>query len=140
LPGTQGAAAHDLYDWDLQNSPVLSTARGQAVVIDGGKAGIIELNAQTGKPIWKLPVGLHNGHDHDGLLTKNATPSSQVNLPRQFCLEPGIDGGIVTQLASNGSTTLTAVSDKQRRSVGPGPAAQYRSPPPSRRCSRPPAR
>ena len=44
---------HDLFDWDLQNSPVLTTAHGQPVVIDGGKAGIvIELNAQTGKLIW----------------------------------------------------------------------------------------
>ena len=30
---------HDLFDWDLQNSPVLTTANGQPVVIDGGKAG-----------------------------------------------------------------------------------------------------
>ena len=53
---------HDLFDWDLQNSPVLTTAHGQPVVIDGGKAGIlIELNAQTGKLIWKLPVGVHSG-------------------------------------------------------------------------------
>ena len=41
---------HDLFDWDLQNSPVLTTAHGQPVVIDGGKAGIlIELNARTGR-------------------------------------------------------------------------------------------
>jgi outer membrane protein assembly factor BamB len=34
---------------------VLTTAHGQPVVIDGGKAGIlIELNAQTGKLLWKL--------------------------------------------------------------------------------------
>ena len=53
---------HDLFDWDLQNSPVLTTANGQPVVIDGGKAGIlIELNAQTGKLLWKLPVGVHSG-------------------------------------------------------------------------------
>jgi alcohol dehydrogenase (cytochrome c) len=103
---------HDLYDWDMQNSPVLSTAHGHPVVIDGGKAGIlIELNAQTGKLLWKLPVGLHNGHDHDRLLTENAKPTSHVKLPRQFCLEPGADGGIETQLASNGSTTFAAVND-----------------------------
>ncbi len=53
---------HDLFDWDLQNSPVLTTAHGQPVVIDGGKAGIlIELSAQTGKLLWKLPVGVHSG-------------------------------------------------------------------------------
>ena len=49
---------HDLYDWDLQDPPVLSTANGRPVVIDGGKAGIlIELDAQTGRLLWKLPVG-----------------------------------------------------------------------------------
>jgi alcohol dehydrogenase (cytochrome c) len=103
---------HDLYDWDLQNSPVLTTARGHAVVVDGGKAGIlIELNARTGKPVWKLPVGLHNGHDNDGLLTENARPDTHTELPNQFCLEPGSYGGILTQLASNGSTTFAAVND-----------------------------
>jgi len=103
---------HDLFDWDMQNSPMLATAHGRPVVIDGGKAGIvIELNAQTGKPIWKLPVGGHNGHDHDGLLTENAKPTAHLKLPRQFCLEPGVYGGVLTQLASNGSTTFAAVND-----------------------------
>src|SRR5258708_32260436 len=57
---------HDLFDWDLQDPPLLTTANAQPVVIDGGKAGIlIELNARTGKLIWKLPVGVHNGNnDH----------------------------------------------------------------------------
>jgi glucose dehydrogenase len=112
---------HDLYDWDMQNSPVLTTAHGQPVVIDGGKAGIlIELSAQTGKLLWKLPVGLHNGHDHDGLLTENAKPTSHINLPKQFCLEPGVDGGIETQLASNGSTTFAAVNDLPAPICGTG--------------------
>ncbi len=66
---------------------------------------------QTGKLLWKLPVGLHNGHDHDGLLTENAKPASHIDLPRRFCLEPGVEGGIETQLASNGSTTFAAVND-----------------------------
>ena len=67
---------HDLFDWDLQNSPVLTTAHGQPVVIDGGKAGIlIELNAKTGKLIWKLPVGVHRGPANAGLLTEHATPA-----------------------------------------------------------------
>ncbi|MGH3152691.1 MAG: PQQ-binding-like beta-propeller repeat protein, partial [Streptosporangiaceae bacterium] len=43
---------HDLYDWDLQNSPVLTTAHGQPVVIDGGKGILWALNAQTGAPEW----------------------------------------------------------------------------------------
>jgi alcohol dehydrogenase (cytochrome c) len=103
---------HDLYDWDLQNSPVLTTANGQPVVIDGGKAGIlIELNAQTGKLIWKLPVGVHTGHDNDGLLTENATPASHIPLPAKFTLEPGALGGIETPLATNGSAVFAAVNN-----------------------------
>jgi glucose dehydrogenase len=103
---------HDLYDWDLQNAPVLSTADGRPVVIDGGKAGIlIELDAQTGKLLWQLPVGGHDGHQNDGLLTEHATPGSRGLLPAKYCLEPSIFGGILTQLASNGSTTFAAVND-----------------------------
>jgi alcohol dehydrogenase (cytochrome c) len=103
---------HDLYDWDLQNSPVLTTANGQPVVIDGGKAGIlVELNAQTGKLIWKLPVGVHSGHDDDGLLTENATPTSHIPLPARFVLEPSVFGGVETPLASDGSTVFAAVNN-----------------------------
>jgi len=103
---------HDLYDWDLQNPPVLTTANGHQVVIDGGKAGImIELDAQTGKLLWQRPVGGHDGHEHDGLLTEHATPASRGLLPAKFCLEPSLYGGILTQLASNGSTTFAAVND-----------------------------
>jgi len=112
---------HDLFDWDLQNSPVLTTARGQPVVIDGGKAGVlIELNALTGQLLWKLPVGVHNGHDDDGLLTEHTKPTSHVDLPKQFCLEPGAFGGIETQLASNGSTIYAAVNDTPLPVCGTG--------------------
>jgi alcohol dehydrogenase (cytochrome c) len=103
---------HDLFDWDLQNSPVLSTVHGQSVVIDGGKAGIlIELNAQTGKLLWKLPVGVHTGPADAGLLTENATPASPIPLPARFSLEPGVFGGIESQLATNGTTTFAAVTN-----------------------------
>ena len=103
---------HDLYDWDLQDPPVLTTANGRPVVIDGGKAGIlIELDAKTGKLLWKRPVGVHNGHDQDGLLTEHATPASRLALPGQVDVEPGAFGGIESQLASNGSATFAAVSN-----------------------------
>jgi glucose dehydrogenase len=103
---------HDLYDWDLQNSPVLTTVHGQPVVIDGGKAGIlIELSARTGKLLWKLPVGVHSGHENDGLLTEHATPTSHIALPAKFTLEPGVFGGVESQLATNGSTTFAAVNN-----------------------------
>jgi len=104
---------HDLFDWDLQNSPVLTTARGQQVVIDGGKAGIlIELNAKTGKLLWKLPVGVHRGPANAGLLTEHATPATANSLlPAKFELEPGVFGGVESQLATNGSTTFAAVNN-----------------------------
>jgi outer membrane protein assembly factor BamB len=103
---------HDLYDWDLQNPPVLTTAHGQQVVIDGGKAGIlVELSAQTGKLLWKLPVGVHSGHDNDGLLTEHAGPASHIPLPAKFTLEPSLFGGIETPLASSGSTVFAAVNN-----------------------------
>jgi alcohol dehydrogenase (cytochrome c) len=103
---------HDLYDWDLQNPPVLTTAHGRPVVVDGGKAGImIELDAKTGTLLWKRPVGVHTGHENDGLLTEHATPTSHDPLPAHYCLQPSIYGGIETQLASNGSTTYAAVNE-----------------------------
>ena len=67
---------------------MLTTAGGHPVVIDGGKAGIvIELNAQTGKPIWKLPVGVHNGHGNYGAAHRErqarlAHPPAQAVLSR----------------------------------------------------------
>jgi alcohol dehydrogenase (cytochrome c) len=103
---------HDLFDWDLQDPPVLTTANGQPVVIDGGKAGIlIELNAQTGKLLWQLPVGVHAGPANAGLITENATPTSPIALPAQFTLEPGVFGGVESQLATNGSTVFAAVNN-----------------------------
>ena len=103
---------HDLYDWDLQNPPVVTTADGRPVVVDGGKAGImIELDAQTGTLLWQRPVGGHTGHENDGLLTEHATATSHDPLPATYCLEPSLYGGMLTQLASNGSTTFAAVND-----------------------------
>ncbi len=91
---------------------MLTTAHGQPVVIDGGKAGIlIELNAQTGKLLWKLPVGVHSGHENDGQLTEYATPKSHIPLPATFSLEPGVFGGVESQLATNGSTIFAAVNN-----------------------------
>jgi glucose dehydrogenase len=103
---------HDLYDHDLQNSPILTFANGQPVVIDGGKAGImIELSAQTGRLLWSTPVGVHNGHDNDGLLTEFLSPTAPMPLPPTVTVEPGDVGGIETSLGSNGTTTFAAVTD-----------------------------
>ena len=56
-------------------------------------------------------MGGHDGHETDGLLTEHATSASRGLLPAEYCLEPSLYGGILTQLASNGSTTFAAVND-----------------------------
>jgi alcohol dehydrogenase (cytochrome c) len=123
---------HDLFDWDLQDSPVLTTAHGHPVVIDAGKAGIvIELNANTGKVLWKRPVGVHSGQDNDGLRTEHSTPTSHIPLPAAFTVEPGPFGGVLTPLATNGSTTFAAVNDLavplSEKGLGESGAAFYAS-------------
>jgi len=100
---------HDLYDRDMQNSPILATAHGQQLVIDGGKAGIVvALNAQTGKLVWKRSVGQHNLHDNDNLLALKGE-TSKLTLPEEIM--PGPLGGIEGALASNGTTLFAAAND-----------------------------
>ena len=99
---------HDVSDWDLENSPILTTAGGDQIVIDGGKGGIvIAVDASTGKLLWKRPVGVHNGHDKIGL-TAESNPSS---LKGTITTWPGVLGGIESQLASNGKTVFAAIND-----------------------------
>src|SRR5262249_2976819 len=108
---------HDVADWDMNNSPILTNgAGGKPIVVDGGKAGIvIALDPSTGKLLWKLPVGVHNGHDNIGLLadTKAATLKTPITV------EPGDLGGIESQLASNGKTLFAAVNDLPVTYKGP---------------------
>lgn len=57
---------HNIYDWDFQNSPVITKAGGREVAIGSGKSGyVVAVDTKTGKPVWRTPVGRHNGHDKD---------------------------------------------------------------------------
>ncbi|HEU5062487.1 MAG TPA: PQQ-binding-like beta-propeller repeat protein, partial [Solirubrobacterales bacterium] len=50
-------------------APILAEAGGRKVVIGAGMLGIVVgLDQKTGKLLWRRPVGIHNGHDDDGLL------------------------------------------------------------------------
>jgi alcohol dehydrogenase (cytochrome c) len=100
---------HDISDWDMNNSPVLTKgANGKQIVIDGGKAGIvIARDASTGKLIWKRPVGVHIGPSNIGEIA--AKDPSKVKLP--LTMEPGDLGGVESQLASNGKTVFAAIND-----------------------------
>jgi glucose dehydrogenase/plastocyanin len=119
---------HDLYDYDLENSPILATANGRQIVIDAGKAGIIvAVDRQTGKPIWKRTVGVHNGHENDNILAEHGD-FSKLHLPET--VEPGDLGGIESQLASNGTTVFAAVNNlawryKSQGLTGISPAVPF---------------
>jgi outer membrane protein assembly factor BamB len=100
---------HDIYDYDLENSPIISNANGRQIVVDGGKAGIlVAVDAQTGKPIWKTTVGVHNGHQNDNIAALNGD-FSKLHAPET--IEPGDLGGIESQLASDGKTVYAAVNN-----------------------------
>jgi alcohol dehydrogenase (cytochrome c) len=97
--------ANDFKDWDMQASPISATVNGTGVVIGGGKMGTVyEMNAASGKLLWKTPVGVHNGHDNDSL---NAlTHAKKLKLPLTY--EPGALGGILTNMAYAGNVIYVA--------------------------------
>jgi outer membrane protein assembly factor BamB len=98
---------HDLYDRDLEAPPILAKIDGRQVVITAGKAGfVIALDAQTGKLLWKRSVGIHNGHDNDGLYAMRHE-YSKLHMPET--VYPGLLGGVIAPLATNGSTVFVPV-------------------------------
>jgi len=97
---------HDLYDWDFQNSPILTKAGGREVAIGSGKNGIVTaVDVKTGKPVWSTPVGKHNGHDEDGLLAMNGQ-SSKIKKGE---ILPGNLGGVISPPAANSTTVFVPV-------------------------------
>ena len=86
----------DFKDYDMQASPISARIGGVSVVIGSGKMGYVyEMNASTGKLIWKIPVGAHNGHDNDSLqaLAHHST------LKAPLTILPGSFGGVLADLA-----------------------------------------
>ena len=99
---------HDVYDWDLQLSPVIAHTGGRDVVVAAGKVGYVyEADAKTGNLLWKTRVGIHNGHDDDNV---KALTGNDVALPKlPVTVYPGALGGVETQLAVDGKTVYAAV-------------------------------
>lgn len=98
---------HDLYDHDLQDPPILVNAGGKQEVIGAGKSGfVIALDSKTGKLLWKRSVGVHNGHDEDGVYAMKHE-YSKLSLPET--VYPGLLGGVIAPMASNGSTVFVPV-------------------------------
>jgi alcohol dehydrogenase (cytochrome c) len=99
---------NDFKDYDMQASPISARTGGVPVVIGGGKMGYVyEMNADTGKLIWKTPVGAHNGHDNDSL--DALQHRSTVKAP--LTILPGSLGGVLTNLAVANSTVYVATID-----------------------------
>jgi len=98
---------HDLYDWDLQDPPILTTVHGKQAVIGAGKSGIVvALSASTGRPLWKRAVGIHNGHDNDHTYALKRE-FAKLKLPET--VYPGLLGGVIAPMASNGQSVFVPV-------------------------------
>jgi outer membrane protein assembly factor BamB len=97
---------HDLYDWDFQDPPLLIDAGGRELAIGAGKSGIVvALDAKSGKPVWKRPVGTHNGHDEDNLYAlRGETSKIKTGL-----VLPGILGGVIAPMATDGKLVFVPV-------------------------------
>jgi outer membrane protein assembly factor BamB len=117
---------HDLYDWDLQDPPILANVEGRQVVLGAGKSGfVVALDAATGKLLWKRAVGLHNGHTLDSVHAMKHE-YSKLHLPET--VYPGLLGGVIAPMATNGTTVFVPVVNNpvslsnQTEPQEPGPA------------------
>jgi outer membrane protein assembly factor BamB len=98
---------HDVYDWDFQNSPILTSAGGRKLAIGSGKSGVVvAVDAETGKPVWKRPVGTHNGHDEDGLLAMRGETSK---IKTGSAVYPGTLGGAIAPMAADSTTVFVPI-------------------------------
>ncbi len=98
---------HDLYDWDLQDAPILAEVKGHKEVIASGKSGwVVALDPQSGKVLWKRSVGTHNGHDSDGVFAMKHE-YSKLNLPET--VYPGLLGGVIAPMSTNGTDVFVPI-------------------------------
>jgi glucose dehydrogenase len=118
---------HDVNDWDLQDPPILTKSGGREIAIAAGKSGIVvALDANSGKVLWKQPVGKHNGHDNDGLYAMRGE-YSKLKLPAT--IYPGSLGGVVAPMSTDGKTVFVPVVNSplalssQTEKQEPGPYA-----------------
>jgi alcohol dehydrogenase (cytochrome c) len=101
------AVPNDFQDHDLQTSPIATSINGTSVIIAAGKMGYVyAINAQTGALEWKTPVGVHNGHDNDGVLAME----HKLHLTAPVTIEPGVLGGVLSNPAvADGAVYVSAV-------------------------------
>jgi len=89
---------HNIYDWDFQNSPIITKAGGKEVAIGSGKSGfVVAADVKTGKPVWRTSVGKHNGHDNDNIYAMKGE-YDKIKPGEVF---PGAIGGVVALAAAD---------------------------------------
>ncbi len=87
----------DFHDWDLQVSPIYTTAAGRPVVLAAGKGGVVfAFDPASGTLLWKTAVGMHNGHDQDDQLALEG----KLQLSTPYTAYPGEVGGVETNMAA----------------------------------------
>jgi alcohol dehydrogenase (cytochrome c) len=90
---------HNIYDWDFQNSPIITKAGGKEVAIGSGKSGfVVAVDVKSGKVVWRTPVGEHNGHDND----PEYAMRGEYNKIKAGEVFPGTLGGVISAPASDG--------------------------------------
>jgi len=98
----------DFRDYDMNASPISTSVNGVPVIIDAGKMGYVyEMGAQSGKLMWKTPVGKHNGHDNDPL--EALKEGDEPKVP--YTTLPGALGGVLTNMALADDTLYLVVCD-----------------------------
>jgi outer membrane protein assembly factor BamB len=109
---------NDFYDWDMQISPIFTRVDHRNVIVAGGKMGdVYELDAATGRLIFKVRVGKHDGHDNDSVRALH----HRFHPKYPYRVYPGDLGGIETNAASDGKVAY--VSTVNLYQTRPGPSA-----------------
>jgi outer membrane protein assembly factor BamB len=102
------AFPNDFHDWDLQVSPIYTTAAGHPAVLAAGKGGFVfAFDPASGRLLWKTAVGVHNGHDDDDQLALDG----KLQLDAPYTLEPGEIGGVETNMAAADGVAYVPVVD-----------------------------
>jgi outer membrane protein assembly factor BamB len=103
------AVPNDFYDWDLQLSPMWIPGK-RPMVVTGGKMGYIyAIDPASGKLIWKIPVGDHNGRDNDSRKALDSPGSVTITPPIE--IQPGVYGGVETNMAYKDGVVYAAIAN-----------------------------
>jgi glucose dehydrogenase len=103
------AVPNDFYDWDLQLSPMWIPGKRPMIVTAGKMGYIYAIDPSSGRLIWKIPVGDHNGRDTDSRRALQNPGSVTITPPIK--IEPGVYGGVETNMAYKDGVVYAAISN-----------------------------